>query len=119
MDNAARDNLANERTFLAYVRTSLAFIGFGFVIARFAVFIREVAVVEHQSSPTGSVSVGFGVAMVGMGLVLGVFGAYRYARQQRALAVGRPERLSITAAVAITVVLCTFGSTMAYLLYRF
>ncbi len=118
MEATARDHLANERTFLAYLRTALAFVGFGFVIARFAVFMREFAAVERHSSSGPSVSVTFGIIMVFMGIVIGAFGAYRYIRQLRALAEGRPEELSVNAAVAIAGVIAVFGLVMAYVLYR-
>jgi uncharacterized protein DUF202 len=39
--NAARDHLANERTFLAWVRTGVAIVVFGFAIGRFAIAIRQ------------------------------------------------------------------------------
>jgi putative membrane protein len=34
VDSTARDHLANERTFLAWVRTALGFIGLGVVVAK-------------------------------------------------------------------------------------
>lgn len=111
--------MANERTFLAYVRTALSFIGFGFVIARFAVFIREVALVERATVPPASISAGFGVAMVCIGIVVGAFGAYRYVRERRALDEGRDERLSDAAAIATVVVVGIFGAVLAALLLRF
>ncbi len=39
--NRARDHLANERTFLAWVRTSVAIVVFGFAIGRFAIAMRQ------------------------------------------------------------------------------
>jgi hypothetical protein len=41
--NRARDHLANERTFLAWVRTSVAVVVFGFAIGRFAIALRQLA----------------------------------------------------------------------------
>ena len=38
--NRARDHLANERTFLAWVRTGVAIVVFGFAIGRFAIAFR-------------------------------------------------------------------------------
>ena len=38
--NRARDHLANERTFLAWVRTGVAAVVFGFAIGRFSIAIR-------------------------------------------------------------------------------
>ena len=39
--NRARDHLANERTFLAWVRTGAAIVVFGFAIGRFSVAMRQ------------------------------------------------------------------------------
>ena len=39
--NRARDHLANERTFLAWLRTGVATIVFGFAIGRFSIALRE------------------------------------------------------------------------------
>lgn len=39
----ARDHLANERTFLAWIRTSIGIMGFGFVVVKFSLFIRQVS----------------------------------------------------------------------------
>ena len=114
-DATVRDHLANERTFLAYIRTALAFIGFGFVIARFAVYMREFAVLAHHLTTGPGTSVTFGVVMVFMGIAIGAFGAFRYIRQLRALAVGRAEELSVGSAVAISTVI---GVVMAYVLFN-
>jgi putative membrane protein len=41
--NLARDHLANERTFLAWVRTSVAVVVFGFAIGRFVMMVAGLA----------------------------------------------------------------------------
>ena len=116
---SASDHLANERTFLAYIRTALAFIGFGFVSARFAVFMREFSQIAHNRLPSGhGVSDSLGVAMVVMGIAVGCFGAYRYSAQLRAITDGRPNPLSIPAAVATAVGIALFGGLLAVVLFR-
>jgi putative membrane protein len=47
--NYLQQNLANERTFLAWVRTGIALIGLGFIIAKFGLFIEELNLVLSQS----------------------------------------------------------------------
>ena len=44
--NRARDHLANERTFLAWVRTGVATIIFGFAIGRFSIALRQLSSLE-------------------------------------------------------------------------
>jgi putative membrane protein len=68
--NRARDHLANERTFLAWVRTGAAIVVFGFAIGRFAIAIRQLSAL--QGHPAGFVldlitilTVLFGLALAG------------------------------------------------------
>jgi len=46
--NYLQQNMANERTFLAWVRTCIALIGLGFIIAKFGLFIEELNLVLSQ-----------------------------------------------------------------------
>ena len=39
----ARDHLANERTFLAWLRTGITIVVFGFAISRVAIAVRQLA----------------------------------------------------------------------------
>jgi putative membrane protein len=82
--NLARDHLANERTFLAWVRTGVAIVVFGFAIGRFAVAIRQWMQLEGQGHvvPTAGLSVWFGTAAIISGVLVCVAGLVRY-RQTR------------------------------------
>ena len=51
--NRARDHLANERTFLAWLRTGVAIIVFGFAIGRFAIAMRHKQVRYCPLEPAG------------------------------------------------------------------
>lgn len=62
----ARDHLANERTFLAWLRTSLAFMGLGVLVAKFPE--------ESTSAQVG------GLILIGIGAALLVYGVVRYER---------------------------------------
>src|SRR4051812_16870741 len=46
----ARDHLANERTFLAWVRTALGLLGLGFVLARMGLFLEQLALTSLPGS---------------------------------------------------------------------
>ena len=50
--NRARDHLANERTFLAWVRTGVATIVFGFAVGRFSIALREFMKMQGYNSTT-------------------------------------------------------------------
>ena len=45
----ARDHMANERTFLAWIRTSIGIMAFGFVVEKFALFIKQIALLLGKS----------------------------------------------------------------------
>ena len=112
------DQLANERTFLAYLRTALACIGFGFVIARFGLFVRELAATTGMHEATAGVSAPLGVLMIGVGIVLAIFGGYRYALVARSIAQGTQAQLSVRAATAAVVALCGLGLITAFVIYH-
>ena len=77
--NRARDHLANERTFLAWVRTGIATIIFGFAIGRFSIALREFLRMQGASgSTTSGVTAWFGVISIVGGVLLLVVGLHRY-----------------------------------------
>lgn len=116
MKVSATDYLANERTFLAYLRTAVAAIGFGFVIARFSVLLHEAVAVAHVPYHDSAVSTPLGVVMVVAGVLIGAWGAARYVRVARALALGESGALSPRSAVLVAVVLGVLGIVVAYIL---
>lgn len=92
-DSLARDHLANERTFLAWVRTGIALVGFGILIAK----IRYALVSNFgpdaalpAASGAGSRSALLGAAFSLLGIFVIVLGAGRYAAGERALTRGEP-----------------------------
>jgi len=115
--NRARDHLANERTFLAWVRTGIAAVVFGFAIGRFAIAIRQFIQIQGRISATAGLSVWFGTVAIIAGLVLTIAGLLRYRRTRVQLETGHFEPAGfIIDLVAILVVL--FGLVLAgYLVY--
>jgi inner membrane protein YidH len=80
--NRARDHLANERTFLAWVRTGVATIIFGFAIGRFSIALREFLKLQGHPSTTSGVTAWFGMISIIGGVLLILAGLARY-RQTR------------------------------------
>jgi len=76
--NRARDHLANERTFLAWVRTGIATVIFGFAIGRFSIALREFLHLEGRASDTSGITAWFGVISIVGGVLLILAGLSRY-----------------------------------------
>jgi putative membrane protein len=84
----ARDHLANERTFLAWVRTGVAIVVFGFAIGRFAIAIRQFMELQGRQSSTTGVTVWFGTIAIVGGVLLTLAGLLRYRRTRAQLEAG-------------------------------
>ena len=114
---SARDHLANERTFLAWLRTGVAVVVFGFAIGRFAIAIQEFTKVESDPHRASHLSVWFGLVAIVTGVLLVFAGLQRYRRTRAQLEVGKfePAGLLIDVVAIVTVV---FGMALAaYLVY--
>jgi len=115
--NGARDHLANERTFLAWVRTGVALVVFGFAIGRFAVAIHEFLQIQGRASRTEGLSVWFGTIAIIAGVVLTLAGLLRYRRTRSQLESGdfKPAGFIIDLVGILTAL---FGLILAgYLVY--
>lgn len=117
--NLARDHLANERTFLAWIRTGVAIVVFGFALGRFAVAIRQWMQLEGNGSvlPESGVSVWFGTVAILGGVAVCLAGLARYRHTRGQLDAGRfePAGFVIDLVALVTVV---FGLALAaYLVY--
>jgi putative membrane protein len=87
--NLARDHLANERTFLAWLRTGIAVVVFGFAIGRFAIAIRQWMQLQGRVAPTSGLSVWFGMIAIIAGVVVCLAGLVRYRRTREQLEAGK------------------------------
>jgi len=115
--NLARDHLANERTFLAWVRTGVAIVVFGFAIGRFAIAIRQLTVLQGKDVGGSGWSVWFGLIAILAGVALSVGGLIRYRMVRTQLDQGRFEAAgAIVDLVAVFTAL--FGLALGgYLMY--
>lgn len=115
--NRARDHLANERTFLAWVRTGAAIVVFGFAIGRFAIAMRQLASFSGHPVRTAGVSVWMGAGSIGAGVLLVVAGLMRYRKTRAQLDAGTFEPAGFVVDL-ITILTVVFGLVLAgYLIY--
>lgn len=89
--NRARDHLANERTFLAWVRTGVAVIVFGFAIGRFAIALRQFMQLQSRVAPESGLSVWFGMVAIVAGVVICLAGLIRYRKTREQIESGNFE----------------------------
>jgi putative membrane protein len=114
------DLLAAERTYLAWLRTGLALMGFGFVVARFGLFLREMQLAQHLGSQAHSgLSLWFGTALVGLGVVMEIAATIRHLQLVRQLQTGKPFRGHASrTAIAVAVLLALTGLALCgYLIF--
>ncbi|KAI9501000.1 hypothetical protein GGI25_003078 [Coemansia spiralis] len=113
----ARDHLANERTYLAWIRTSLSMVTVGVAIRQ---LYRVSIDLENNGNSTGNSSssdpsseddplagIVLGVSFVCMGLLFVVIGLYRYFRSQSLMTKGKfpVSRAMVGACAAATLAL--------------
>ncbi len=115
--NRARDHLANERTFLAWVRTGAAIVVFGFAIGRFAIAMRQFTALEGHPVRTAGMSVWMGSGAIVAGVALVVAGLVRYRKTRVQLDSGTFEPAGFVLDL-ITILTVLFGLALAgYLIY--
>jgi len=88
--NNARDHLANERTFLAWIRTSIGIMAFGFVVVKFSLFVKQISFILWKENiiPSKGYSGIMGVVLVAVGTIIAVFSYIRYKRTEKQLIEG-------------------------------
>jgi putative membrane protein len=115
--NRARDHLANERTFLAWVRTGIAIVVFGFAIGRFSLAMRQLTTLSGHPVRTAGLSVWMGASSIVAGVVLVLAGLVRYRKTRAQIDEDafQPAGFIVDLVTILTIV---FGLVMAgYLIY--
>jgi len=115
--NRARDHLANERTFLAWVRTGAAIVVFGFAIGRFSIAMRQLAALSGHSMHRSGISVWMGATSIVLGVLLVLAGLMRYRKTRVRLDQGTFEPAGFVLDL-VTILTVLFGLSLAgYLIY--
>jgi putative membrane protein len=115
--NRARDHLANERTFLAWLRTAIAIVVFGFAIGRFSIALRQLTALQGHPMHKSGISVWMGAISIVLGVVLVLAGLLRYRKTRDRLDAGsfKPAGFVLDLVTILTVL---FGMALAvYLIY--
>jgi putative membrane protein len=106
-------HLANERTQLAYLRTSLALLSFGITLNRFSRALSE----KSNDFDHGSLkdTEGVGLGMVLMGIVILIWGLYRYEKNAKGIENGTytTPRWGM---VLLTLAILVIGAAMSVLM---
>jgi putative membrane protein len=115
--NRARDHLANERTFLAWVRTGAAIVVFGFAIGRFSIALRQLTALEGHPARRSGISVWMGASSIVLGVAMVVAGLFRYRQTRTRLDAGTFEPAGFVLDL-VTILTVLFGLALAgYLIY--
>jgi putative membrane protein len=110
--NRARDHLANERTFLAWLRTGVATIVFGFAVGRFSLALQELLQFEGKPAATPGLTAWLGVVSIIAGVMAILAGHMRYhqTRDQIERGTFEPPRYTIDLSALLLV---AFGLVLA------
>ncbi|KAF8473483.1 hypothetical protein BDZ91DRAFT_714694 [Kalaharituber pfeilii] len=119
--SVARDHLALERTFLAWLRTSLAFASIGIAVTQ---LFRLSAVMEPSSTSSGDnilahMGKSLGATFLGISIIVLAFGAQRYYESQGWLLKGKfPASRGSIFAVSLIALLLIIASLVVVLIAR-
>lgn len=115
--NRARDHLANERTFLAWMRTGVALIVSGFAIDRLSIVVRQTLEVQERASGTGGLWDWFGALAIIAGVFFTGVGLLRYRRTRAQLESGQFEPAGLIIYL-VGILTALFGlALVGYLVY--
>ena len=103
---AMNDQLANDRTFLAWLRTGIALFGLGFVVAKIALFVDENAGGLRSRDLYTSV----GCVMVVCGAALIIVGYVQHRKVAHILASAGEDKLPLSRWPAIVTIVAVVGA---------
>ncbi|AWH85975.1 hypothetical protein HYN59_13040 [Flavobacterium album] len=112
----AREHLANERTFLAWVRTGIAIMAFGFVVVKSSIFVDNDGLPEESIIPGELFTVIVGIMLVVSGTLMSTVSYFRYRQTKKQLRRGIYHHSSALLAMIAAGVLLVSILLIVYLL---
>ncbi|RJG05716.1 DUF202 domain-containing protein [Noviherbaspirillum cavernae] len=110
------EQLANERTFLAWLRTSVSLISFGITINRFSLYLIQSQEIGRQRAPLHDIEL-TGIGMVIAGILMIGFAALHYSAVSKSI--DRGEYRVYRGPVYVTSILVMIlGAVSLYWLFR-
>jgi len=113
----ARDHMANERTFLAWIRTSIGIMAFGFVVVKFAFFVKEITIefgernIVHSKGYSGIM----GIFLVIVGSIITLLSFFRYKQTAKQLNEGTYSHSSILITMITSIIILVSLLLIVYL----
>ena len=113
----ARDHMANERTFLAWIRTSIGIMAFGFVVVKFAFFVREITIefgernIVHSKGYSGIM----GIFLVIVGSIITLLSFFRYKQTAKQLNEGTYSHSPILITMITSIIILVSLLLIVYL----
>jgi len=113
----ARDHMANERTFLAWIRTSIGIMAFGFVVVKFAFFVREITIefgernIVHSKGYSGIM----GIFLVIVGSIITLLSFFQYKQTAKQLNEGTYSHSPILITMITSIIILVSLLLIVYL----
>lgn len=113
----AREHLANERTFLAWVRTGIAIMAFGFVVVKSSMFVEDQRATgaEETIIPGELFTAIVGIVLVVAGSFISTVSYFRYRQTKKQLRQGIYHHSSAILAMVTLGVLLVSALLVVYL----
>ena len=113
----ARDHMANERTFLAWIRTSIGIMAFGFVVVKFAFFVKEITIefgernIVHSKGYSGIM----GIFLVIVGSIITLLSFFQYKQTAKQLNEGTYSHSPILITMITSIIILVSLLLIVYL----
>jgi putative membrane protein len=116
--NLANDQMANERTFLAWIRTGIGIMVFGFVIVKFSLFVNQLPsrLFQEPDLPKNGSTIFLGIGLVLTGAVTILLSYFRYKRTNELLQEGKYLHSTVLLTFLTVVIIAMSILIIAYLI---